>query len=135
MPTIYLHILNTLRNQQKIHEMAEQDNILKLQVANMSQRMEEFHRADNKYRMERHDFRHLMTTIAGLIENENYEELRTLANDYIDVIHETTVTRYCSNVVIDSVLSTYIQKAKEKNKKEIAFTISFFLLIIFFNYD
>lgn len=115
MPTIYLHILNTLRNQQLIHEMAEQDNILKLQVANMSQRMEEFHNADAKFRMERHNFRHLMTTIASLIDNEKYDELRTLTTDYTDAIHETQVSRYCSNVIIDSVLSAYIQKAKDKN--------------------
>lgn len=115
MPTIYLHILNTLRNQQRIHEMTEQDNILKLQVTNMSQRMEEFHNADTKFRMERHNFRHLMTTIAGLIDNENYEELRNLTNDYIEVIRETQVSRYCSNVILDSVLSAYIQKAKDNN--------------------
>lgn len=115
MPTIYIHILNTLRNQQRIHEITEQDNILKLQVMNMAQRMDEFQIADSKFRMERHNFRHLMTTIAGLIETENYDELRTLANEYIEIIRETQVTRYCSNAVIDSVLSAYIQKAKDKN--------------------
>lgn len=115
MPMIYLHILNTLRNQQRIHEITEQENILKLQVTNMTQRMGEFQSADNKFRMERHNFRHLMTTIAGLIETENYDELRSLTNDYIEIIRETQVTRYCQNAVIDSVLSAYIQKAKDKN--------------------
>jgi len=81
----------------------------------MAQRMDEFQSADSKFRMERHNFRHLMTTIAGLAETENYNELRTLTNEYIDIIRETQVTRYCSNAVIDSVLSAYIQKAKDKN--------------------
>lgn len=115
MPMIYLHILNTLRNQQKIHEIKVQENILKLQVTNMTQRMDEFQTADNKFRMERHNFRHLMTTIAGLIETESYDELRSLTNDYIEVVRETQVTRYCQNAVIDSVLSAYIQKAKDKD--------------------
>lgn len=115
MPTIYIHILNTLRSQQKIHEITEQENILKLQVTNMSQRMEEFQSADTKFRMERHNFRHLMTTLASLIESKNYDEVRSLTNDYIEIINETQVERYCQNVVIDSVLSAYIQKAKEKN--------------------
>lgn len=58
MPYIYLNILKTLRNQQVMYEMKETENILNLQVANLKIRMEEFAAADEKFRMERHNFCH-----------------------------------------------------------------------------
>ena len=117
MPAIYIHIFTTLLHQQKAHEMAEQENILKLQVMGMAARMEEFSAANEKFRMERHDFRHKMQTIAGLVEKGQYDELRTLALEYNDAIKETQVKRYCDHAVLDAVLSSYLQRAEGREIK------------------
>lgn len=117
MPAIYIHIFNTLRNQQILHEMTEQDNILRLQVAGMTARMEEFSAANEKFRTERHDFRHKMQAIAGLIEQGEYDKLREVVLNYHEAIRETAVKRYCSSIVIDAVLSSYLQKAESKGIK------------------
>ena len=114
LPVIYLHILSTLRNQQRLHEMSEQDNILRVQVSNMTARMEEFSAANEKFRTERHDFRHKMQVIVGLIEHGEYDKLRQVVLNYHEAIRETAVKRYCSSAVIDAVLSSYLQKAEDK---------------------
>ena len=95
LPVIYIHILSTLRNQQRLHEMSEQDNILRVQVSNMTARMEEFSAANEKFRTERHDFRHKMQVIAGLIEHGEYDKLREVVLNYHETIRETAVKRYC----------------------------------------
>lgn len=114
LPVIYIHILSTLRNQQRLHEMSEQDNILRVQVSNMTARMEEFSAANEKFRTERHDFRHKMQVIVGLIEHGEYDKLREVVLNYHETIRETAVKRYCNSAVIDAVLSSYLQKAESK---------------------
>ena len=117
LPVIYIHILSTLRNQQRLHEMTEQDNILRVQVSNMTARMEEFSAANEKFRTERHDFRHKMQVIVGLIEHGEYDKLRQVVLNYHEAVRETAVKRYCSSAVIDAVLSSYLQKAENRSIK------------------
>lgn len=117
LPTIYIHIFNTLRHQQELHRMTEQENILKLQVAGTAARMDEYSAANEKFRVERHDFRHKMQTIAGMVEKGQFEELRALALEYNENIKETRVRQYSTYPVIDAVLSSYLQKAEGKEIK------------------
>ena len=117
LPTIYIHIFNTLRHQQAMHKMTEQENILKLQVAGTAARMDEYSAANEKFRVERHDFRHKMQTIAGMVEKGQFAELRALALEYNENIRETQVRQYSTYPVIDAVLSSYLQKAEGKEIK------------------
>lgn len=115
MPAIYVQIFFTLRHMQKMHEITEQDNILRLQVSNMTARMEEFSAADEKFRVERHNIRHKMQTIVSLVEKEEYGALRRLVTEYTESAQEIQVKRYCKNAVIDAVLSAYLQKAESRS--------------------
>jgi len=117
IPVIYIHIITTLWRQQNAHEMTVQEDILKLQVVNMSARVEELAAADERFRIERHNYRHKMKTIASLVELEQYDEVAALVRDYNEAYQRTQVIRYCSNAVIDAVLSTYIQQAESKGIK------------------
>lgn len=114
MPALYIHILSTLQHQQHMHKMQEQEDIMRLQVSNMAVRMEEYAAADEKFRMERHNFRHKMQAIATMVEQKEYDELRNLVLEYNEAIKETQIKRYCVNAVIDAVLSSYLQKAEER---------------------
>ena len=115
MPVVYIHIISTLQRLQMIHDMSEQDSILKLQVGNLTARMDELAVADQQFRVERHNFRHKMNTIAGLLEKEQYDEIRILLEQYTESIKDTQVKRYCKNAVMDAVLSSYLHKAEIRN--------------------
>ena len=114
IPVVYSDIIVTLRRQQQMYEMAEQENILKLQVHNMTARVDELAAADERFRQERHNLRHKMKIISNLVENGQYEELRILMRQYDEALRETQIKRYCKNVIIDAVLSTYIQSAESR---------------------
>ena len=114
IPIIYVHIILTLRRQQTLHEIREQDHILRLQVDNLTARMEEFSSADEKFRMERHDFRHKLNTLASLIQAGRHSECLPLLEEYGEALGKTGLTRYSSHAVLDAVLSNYIQKAQHK---------------------
>ncbi|MBE6560005.1 MAG: GHKL domain-containing protein [Ruminococcaceae bacterium] len=115
MPLLYLHIYNTLRSQQKMHEMAERENILSLHVANLTERMEEINAAEEKFRMERHDFRHKLETVASLVEKEEFETLHALVREYSDSVKDSKVKRYCPHIVLDAVFASYLRKAEERS--------------------
>lgn len=117
IPVIHVYIVSALWRQQKLHEIIKQEDILKLQVSNMTARIEELAAADEKFRMERHNYRHKMKTIASLVEMRHYEELALLVKEYNETFRKTQVIRYCKNAVIDAVLSTYIKTAASKGIK------------------
>ena len=112
MPVIYIHIIVTLRKQQVFFEMTEQEHIMKLQVANISERVEEYSAANDAFRKERHDFRHKLKAIASLVEAKKYDELARIVEEYTDNIEKTKIIQYTKHAVIDSVLSVYIRKAE-----------------------
>ena len=115
IPLLYIHFFTTLRYQQKNYEISARENILQLQVENMKQRMEEFHLANQNFRMERHNFRHKLQTIIGLIDKEQYQELHYLVEQYNEAVQDTQVKCYCSHPILDSALSSYLNKAVKKN--------------------
>ena len=114
IPTIYANIISTLRRQHKMHEMQEQDNIMRLQVHNMTSRLDDLAVADERFRQERHDLRLKLRMIADLVEKQQYEGLRMLMNDYMDNIQKTHVKRYCKNTIVDAALSAFIQNAESR---------------------
>lgn len=112
MPVIYVHIIITLRNQQMAYEMEQQDSILKLQVDGLTERLDALSSADERFRIERHDFRHKMQTVAAMVEKEEYSQLRQLALEYSDQVDKKRLERYCDFSVIDAALASYIRKAE-----------------------
>jgi len=114
MPIVYYGILKMLRQQQKGHEISEQENILRIQVASMTERINEVVSASQSFRVERHDLKHKIQTITSLLELQKYDEIRSLLTEYNDAIKATEIQQYCTNVVMDTVLSSYLQKAKRK---------------------
>lgn len=114
IPTIYFNIITTLRRQQRMHEMQEQENILRLQVHNMTSRLDDLAVADERFRQERHNLRLKMRVIANLVETKRFDDLTVLMEEYMDAIQKTHVTRYCKNAVIDAALSTFIRNAENR---------------------
>lgn len=117
MPISYINILNALRHQRKVYESQEQEDILRVQVADIKSRIEEFSSANDKFRIERHDFRHKLQTIKKMLDDEKFDELRSVVTQYDKSIEETKVKRYCSNAVLDAVFSSYLSRAESKGIK------------------
>lgn len=115
MPIIYMHIISTLRYQQKAYHREEQEHILKHQVSSLTARMDELSAADDRFRMERHNLRHKLKTISSLIKAEEYDECITLLSEYEDALETTKVKRYCQHTVLDAVLSSYVRRAENKD--------------------
>lgn len=55
-----------------------------------------------------------MRTIAALAENEDLEAISQTANDYAQVLTNSTPERFCNHRILDAVLSSYLQEAARK---------------------
>ena len=117
MPVVYNYIFDTLRNQRTTFEISEKDHILELQISGLTTRMEALSATENKHRMERHDFHHKLNIIASLAEKQQYDDLSRLLAEYTEAMKERQGKRYCSNAVLDAVLSFYLQEAERQGIK------------------
>lgn len=115
IPLVYTHILRTLIYQQNMNEVVSRENILHVQVSSMQSRLEEYMTANENFRIERHNFRHKLNTIGGLVDKEEYGELRKLLHAYSEDIQETQVKRYCGHMVLDAALGFYLHKAESED--------------------
>jgi len=114
MPVSYINVFSSLRHQQKIYMIKEEENLMRIQVADIRKRIEEYSSANDKFKKERHDFRHKLQTIARMVETKKYDELIALTEKYSEALDETKVKKYSENAVLDSVLAAYIGKAESQ---------------------
>jgi len=63
------------------------------------------------FRIERHNFRHKIDSIATMIESKQYDEVIEYLQKYHKTLDEIKVKRYTTNAVIDSILASYLQKS------------------------
>ena len=115
MPAVYLHIIMTLRNQQAMYDRIQQEELLAVLVSNLRMRMEELNEANDRFRVERHNLRHRMKTVASLLKTEQYEECLKLLSEYEEALDKTRVKRYCQHPVLDAVFAAYLQRAEREN--------------------
>lgn len=60
----------------------------------------------------RHDMRHYMMMINSLLNQGEYEKIRSITEHISEVIGENKVNRYCENLVVNTILSEMTELAK-----------------------
>ena len=114
MPVVYLHIFTTLRRMQLLYEAREKESILNVQVKSLCSRIDEFTAANERFREERHNFRHKMRTLAALAKGGQLDKVEAIASEYCETPPESAVESYSGHAILDAVLSSYLQWAKRE---------------------
>lgn len=113
LPLVYVTIFRVLKYQMSLFEARESQRTLEIQSSMIEQRAEEFHRMEEKLRIERHDLRHHFQAIYIMLQGGQYKE----AMDYIDnsqaILYEADAVSYCSHPVLNAILAAYFQQAKD----------------------
>lgn len=60
----------------------------------------------------RHDMRHYSMMIDSLLNQKEYEEIRNITGHIHEVVDENKITRYCENLVLNTVLVTMAERAQ-----------------------
>lgn len=112
MPLVYFNIFSALHQQSKRFEAEEASNILRLHADMIEKRAEDIKNNEDKMRIERHDMRHRLNTIASMIKNEDYDEALDYMAQSCETLDSIKPDLYCQNPVLNAVISYYFQKAQ-----------------------
>ena len=72
---------------------------------------------DEKIQILRHDLKHVLVSLSGLISNKENDKALELINSYDISIEETKNIRFCKNTIINSVLDYYNTQFNNNNIK------------------
>lgn len=110
----YATIFQVLFEQLRVLEAQERQQVLEAQAAMMSRRVEDMRQAEESMRIERHDMRHRLQSLAALVR----EGEQTAALEYIgasqDALDGTSRPPFCKNVILDAVLASFFERARER---------------------
>lgn len=112
---IYFTIFQNLYIQYQFQLSNHNREILELQVDILKEKLSENAAAAETARIERHDARHRFQTIASLLENNDKDAALTYIHAALEQLHEPDQTCYCSNPVLNAVLSSYLGQAKKEH--------------------
>lgn len=62
----------------------------------------------------RHDCRHHLITLKGLLDQEKYVRAREYINEYLGSFESLSMVHYCSHISSNAILNYYISQAKDK---------------------
>lgn len=63
----------------------------------------------------RHDYRHHLIALKGLLDQEKHSQALDYINEYLGSFEALSMVEYCSNVFSNAILNYYIQLAKDQN--------------------
>lgn len=112
---IYFSVFQNLSMQYRFQHTIRNAELLELQVNNLSETLANSEKTMERIRIERHDARHRYQIIASLIENNDTQAALDYIHTSLLQLQEPTQVRYCNNLVLNTVLASYLEQAKKEN--------------------
>ena len=69
-------------------------------------------RAEKNLKILHHDMRHYFNIIDSLLDQEKYSEIRRVIQHINDVTNENKVIKYCNNLIVNTILTNMMDKAR-----------------------
>lgn len=110
----YSTIFMVIRQQTELSHIRERQHILEAQAGMMERRAFEVRRSEEKLAIGRHDLRHRLQSVAALIrQGDTAAALEYIGASQTD-LDQTGRPRLCQNVVLDALLSSYLEQIREQ---------------------
>lgn len=113
LPCTYVTIFTVLYQQNVIYRTLERQRVFEAQADMMSRRMGEIHRTAESIRIERHDMRHQLQTVAAFAKQGDIDGLLEYVGASQASLDALKAPVYCQNPIIDAVLFSAVEQAKE----------------------
>ena len=109
-----LYFMETLLRQHDHYREAELNQYLEQQMEMMRQRIAHTEESEKKLSIYRHDLRHILTTLSGMLREGSYEDAVSYIEDHIGAIGSDIQTRWCRNPALNAMFSAYFAEAKKQ---------------------
>lgn len=104
LPLTYATIFIVLRQQDELFHIQERQRIFETQAAMMNHRVEDMRRAEEAMRIERHDMRHQLQTVASLAQKGDCAALQDYIGTAQAKLNAAMPRSYCTDPILDAVL-------------------------------
>lgn len=111
----YQYFISTLLKQQQNFHEKEQNQLLEMQLMMMQQRIEQTEDALRNTDIYRHDLRHRLNTVAGMLANNRTKEATDYIGHSISELDNTEIRSWCANPVLNAMFAAYFAAAEAKN--------------------
>lgn len=101
-----------------IHATAEawaRAELLAAQVSALESRVSATRAAEEAIRIERHDLRHRLQIVAEMVEKDEKDSALSFLGAAQTRLKELKPSRWCQNLVLDAVFSSYFEQAKQQH--------------------
>ena len=114
MITVYAVIVRSLLHQYQMAAVSRDMDLLRLQNSGLTARAEASRIAEEQIRIARHDMRHKLLTVAGLVEKGDNEAALRYIGASVEHLEKLRPRRFCSNPILDAVFSSYCAQAERQ---------------------
>ena len=114
LPLTYATIFTVLRQQDRLFRTQERQRVFEAQAVMMSRRVEDILRAEDAMRIERHDMRHQLQTVASLIQRGDSGAILDYIGQSQEKLAAIAPKRYCTNPILDAVLANAAAQSERK---------------------
>lgn len=97
------------------NELERQKQIIEIQASQSLKEIEAIRTSNYETSLLRHDMRHQLQSIYTLIENGNQEEALKYIEETLLAVENTSLQRFCSNELVNMILSYYVASMDKKN--------------------
>ena len=109
-----IYCIRTLLSQHDYYLGQEQNYYLEQQMEMMQQKIKHTEEAEKNISIYRHDLRHILTTLSGMLRERSYEDAVSYIENHIGAIESDTQTRWCRNSALNAMFSAYFAEAKKQ---------------------
>lgn len=105
-------VVNFIEKNEHLHALDIEQHLFDIQSRQIQGELSKLREADQQTRIYRHDLRHHLQIILGMVEHRQREEVIRYIESICDRLDRTKLVRYSENEDINLILSAYMAKAK-----------------------
>jgi len=91
-------------------DVLHNNQLLKLQVSDLNDRLQDIDKNKESLSILRHDMRHRLYLVKTMLDEGNYDEIKNIIDNMDNNLSQTKIISFCKNPIIDASLSAYIEK-------------------------
>ena len=109
-----IFVLVYFKQYEEKREAQQRNQFLEMQRIQSEKDVEMMKRSEYLVAILRHDMRHFLNDINNFIKNEEYDRAQSYINEVITNVDETVTQKYCSNKIVNLILSSYENTIRQK---------------------
>ena len=113
----YVVVLRYLQSDAKQKDIYLKNVLFESYIKGLENQFYLVEQAEKNMKLLRHDMRHYSSMIRHLLDQGEYAEIQKIITHINDVVNENKVKKYCNNLIVNTIISKMMERAKRFDVK------------------